>query len=459
MSYWSERQKRLYSAMEKDEKALKKRLSSFYDAEYAQLDKQIASYYAKYGVDNVIKYRSLLESLPSEDVKLLMEQMEEFGKKYPQYSHLLPVRESIYKLDRLEGLQLSVRMQQLEIGAVNIEKITEHLNRQALRGLNSSAQAMGFGKNFYSANADIIKQFVNVPWSGGESFSQRIWQNTEKLAGYLNTDIAQGIARGETYEKLTKQLRSRFGNVSRRDAYRLIYTEGTYVMAESSMHAFEDDFDEYKISTVGDGKVCDICSGMARNRYKIKDREAGVNFPPFHPWCRCSFEIVVDDWDKWMDDYVAKHGGQSAGKVLNNLAENDKINHIVNDGVNDVHYIGKLDRDIYKCITDDITTDEVIITDERISHIKDHHSGHFEIIEPFLKTVIDFPDYILEDANNTGLILKHIVENDLRIQIVLRLHTSTDSAGFKNSIISAWKISEKRWNNYVNNKKILYKSE
>ena len=35
------------------------------------------------------------------------------------------------------------------------------------------------------------------------------------------------------------------------------------------------------------------------------------------------------------------------------------------DETNEVHFVGKLDKDIYKCITEDIVTDEVIITDER----------------------------------------------------------------------------------------------
>lgn len=118
-----------------------------------------------------------------------------------------------------------------------------------------------------------------------------------------------------------------------------------------------------------------------------------------------------------------------------------------------------LDVEKYKCITPDIPTSAVIITEERIRHIKNHHPGHFEVIEPFLKAAIEAPDYILEDAPNTGLILKSINENGLRIQMVLRIHTSADSPGFKNSVISAWKISESRWNNYLRNKKILYKSE
>ena len=123
-----------------------------------------------------------------------------------------------------------------------------------------------------------------------------------------------------------------------------------------------------------------------------------------------------------------------------------------------MYVIGKIDRNIYKCITDDIVTDEVIITDERIQHINKRHCNCFEAIEPYLKMVIENPDYILEDKNfNTGLILKLVEEHNLRFQIVLKIHTSADLSNLKNSIISAWEISERRWNNYIRNKKILYK--
>lgn len=124
--------------------------------------------------------------------------------------------------------------------------------------------------------------------------------------------------------------------------------------------------------------------------------------------------------------------------------------------------VGKINIDIFRCITEDITTDEVILTKERIEHIKLHHPGHFEVIIPYLEIALKAPDYILKDSdnkNNTGLILKKINENGVRIQIVLRIHTSNDDPKFKNSIISSWKISETRWNNYLKNKVILYKYE
>lgn len=319
MNYWAKRQKQLYEAMEKDEEKLKKRLSSFYDGEFKKLDKEIAAYYAQYGRNNVIEYRTLMQNLSAEDKTLLIERIDEFVKKYPQYADLVPVRESIYKLNRLEGLQYSVRMRQLNIGAVNNEEIEKYLKEQSARGLNAAAEVMGFGKNFYSMNDDIVRSIVNAKWTNGKNFSERIWGNTEKLSQYLNTDIAQGFARGDSYSKLVRKIRERFGHVNRNDAYRLIYTEGTYVMAESSMKPFENDFEKYRISTVGDSRVCPICKGLSGEIFDIKDRVPGINFPPLHAWCRCTFIIEVDDWDKWIDEYEKRHSGEqqiSAKEVL-----------------------------------------------------------------------------------------------------------------------------------------------
>lgn len=319
--YWKKRTDELKKWASKNEKSLNKRLSKYYEKEFSRLDKEIAAYYTKYGKDNVIEYRILLEKLPDEDIKLLMEKIDDFVYKYPKYAHLVPVRESIYKLNRLEGLQYSIIMQQHEMAMKDQEEVTEYLNNLAAKSANTSMEAMGFGKNFYSVNDQIVKNFVDTPWSNGESFSTRIWNNTNKLANYLNTDIAQGFARGDSYAKLTSSLRNRFIKVSKNDAYRLIYTEGTYVMAEATMQPFIEDFEHYRISTVGDGQVCPVCKEMSSKVFNIGDRQAGVNFPPLHPWCRCTFEIVVDDWDKWMDDYVARHG-QSDQERSNSIIEN-----------------------------------------------------------------------------------------------------------------------------------------
>ena len=36
-----------------------------------------------------------------------------------------------------------------------------------------------------------------------------------------------------------------------------------------------------------------------------------------------------------------------------------------------MHLVGRINRNIYECVTRNIRTDEVIITEERIEHIKE----------------------------------------------------------------------------------------
>ena len=338
MTYWERRQRELNQALEKDEAKLKKRLSSFYDAEYRKLEKEIAAYYSQYGENNVIAYRRLMESLPEEDKRLLLERMDDFAEKYPEYAHLLPVRESIYKLNRLEGLQQSILLQQLEIGAVNEEEIRKHLEKQAARNASAAAETMGFGKNFYAENSQLVRQVVNTAWCNGKNFSQRIWDNVEKLAGYLGTDLAQGFARGDSYERLVKQLRQRFGKVSRNDAYRLIYTEGTFVMNEARAASFEQDTEEFifrvQYDAIRRNGWRDICDDLDGQTFLWSERRPGINFPPMHAWCHCTATPYVSDWNAWMDRYVQRHGSGQAEYIKKRMTSNDDDDIIEKDSSN-----------------------------------------------------------------------------------------------------------------------------
>lgn len=126
----------------------------------------------------------------------------------------------------------------------------------------------------------------------------------------------------------------------------------------------------------------------------------------------------------------------------------------------EVHSVGKIDKDIYKCITDDIVTDAVIITDNQIQHIKDRHPNDYERFASYFGEIVSNPDYIIESNKpNTALILKEIEKEGEVFKTVLRLAASTDNPGYKNSIITFMKIDEKEWKRLLRNKKILYKRE
>lgn len=147
-------------------------------------------------------------------------------------------------------------------------------------------------------------------------------------------------------------------------------------------------------------------------------------------------------------------------KSVDNGGESGIIEKNHETAENDVHNIGKINKDIYKCVTDDILTDEVIITDERIKHIMERHPNDYERYFLYMKEIVESPDYIIETKKpNTALILKSFNDGGTPFKTVLRLITSSDNKSFKNSIITFMKIDEKEWKRLIKNKKVLYKSE
>ena len=125
-----------------------------------------------------------------------------------------------------------------------------------------------------------------------------------------------------------------------------------------------------------------------------------------------------------------------------------------------IHFVGKLNREIFKDVTEYIITDEVIITDARIDHIKKNHPGDYEGYFQYAKEIVENPDYILE-ANKpfTGMILKDFSNRDEQFKVILRIKTYSDEPEYKNSIITFMKNDQKEWERLLKNKKVLYKRE
>lgn len=120
-------------------------------------------------------------------------------------------------------------------------------------------------------------------------------------------------------------------------------------------------------------------------------------------------------------------------------------------------HIGKINIEKYRCVTSDIQTDDVIITDKQIEHIKERHPNDYERYFEYAKDIIEDPDYILEaNKPNTAFVLKHIKDNGKNYQLILRLKTSNDPESYMNSVITFLKIDSRKWAKYLRNKKILY---
>lgn len=125
-----------------------------------------------------------------------------------------------------------------------------------------------------------------------------------------------------------------------------------------------------------------------------------------------------------------------------------------------VSIVGKIDVKKYQCVTLNIVTDEVVLTDERIEHIKERHPNDYERYCSYIPEILADPDYIIEaNKDNTAVVLKEIEENGEKFKLILKIKVNTDPDYYKNSIISFWKVGEKTWKKTLKNKEILYKKE
>jgi hypothetical protein len=191
---------------------------------------------------------------------------------------------------------------------------------------------------------------------------------------------------------------------------------------------------------------------------KFKRLSAGC----LEPQLKAKYDARLAEWEEILKSsqgrLTAAQGSGTIAKPLIKAAPVASPKAIQQrTGKSDVHTIGKIDLERFRVISPDITTDEVIITDERIAHIEEGHPGDFERFGKYIPEILDGYQYMLRDRYpNTALLLKQIpAEDGERVKLVLRLHVKGDNPAYKNSVISMWKIDEDRWETYSHSKKII----
>ena len=286
---------------------------------------------------------------------------------------------------------------------------------------------------------ETIQDLLSIKWLG-ENYSKRVWKNTNLLANKMTEILLDGIVSGKSIATMSEQINKimRLGSFN---CERLIRTETNFFHNRTSLKAYSDyGIKKYEYLATIDGRTSQICTKLNGQIFDVDKAKVGVNYPPMHPFCR-STTIAYFEEELQQDD---------KNIIIEQKAKEDI----------ELYSIGKIDRQIYKVISNNITTDEVIITKERINHIKERHPNDYERFYSYLSEIILNPDYIIAgNKPNTALILKTIEINGEIFKTILRLKTSQDDNNFKNSIITFMKIDYKEWSRLIRNKEILYKRE
>lgn len=117
--------------------------------------------------------------------------------------------------------------------------------------------------------------------------------------------------------------------------------------------------------------------------------------------------------------------------------------------------IGKLNIELFEKIGENLITDEVIFTYERMNHVETKRVQLFNQVKEHLPNILYNPDYIYKDWNNRDntLVLIKSLDEKSNLNVVLKIAVLNDEKHTKNSIITMIKIGNKTFNKIKRNKK------
>ncbi len=99
----------------------------------------------------------------------------------------------------------------------------------------------------------------------------------------------------------------------------------------------------------------------------------------------------------------------------------------------------------------------VVLTDERILHIVKRHQADYEQYGTHIPDVISLPDVILEDHkhSNTAMFIRHIEETN--VNVIVKIACSNESSAWESSVITMYRLSEKKKEKIMRQNVIIYK--
>lgn len=152
----------------------------------------------------------------------------------------------------------------------------------------------GYGFSFSNISQKQIGQVLSMNWSG-KHYSQRIWKNTQELSETLKQELLVSLLTGRTDRETSEVIINRCG-AGAMQARRLVRTESCFLSGELTARSYEEcGIEKYRYLATLDLRTSKICRELDGKIFSMKDRKAGKNYPPMHPWCRSTTISVIDE--------------------------------------------------------------------------------------------------------------------------------------------------------------------
>ena len=103
-----------------------------------------------------------------------------------------------------------------------------------------------------------------------------------------------------------------------------------------------------------------------------------------------------------------------------------------------------------------LQTNEIIVTEERLEHIKQRHPEDVDLFDSLGEATVSAPDIVLADSKHQGTVfmVKHLPETNLNV--IVRVALGTDEKGRKNSVMTFYRLRDKNLKKLKGSNAILF---
>ena len=307
--YWQERFTQLEDATNKDAMKVYMDVDQAYQKAQAEIEAKINTWYQRFATNNQISMaeaRKLLTSGELEEFKWTVEEYIKHGKDNAisgQWAKELENASARFHISRLEALKIQTQQSIEALYGNQLDTVDKAIKDMYSSRYYRTAFELqkGFGVGVVMDRLDnaTLSNIVNKPWAvDGANFSSRTWSNKQKLVNELHSSLTRNIITGADPAKAIKEIKSKMGTSSYA-AGRLIMTESAYFSSVAQKNVFGDlGVEKYEIIATLDSKTSEICRRLDGKVFDMKDFQAGVTAPPFHPYCRTTTAPHFDDWEE-----------------------------------------------------------------------------------------------------------------------------------------------------------------
>lgn len=281
-------------------------IEKIYRQAQKEIEGKISAWYQRFAANNGVSMAEARKMLSGTDLKEFKWDVKDYIK-YGQDNALmggwtkeLENASAKFHISRLEALKMHTQhslevMYEKQLGIVN-GTMTDVLRSGYYHTAYELQKGFGIGWDIAGLDQAHIEKLLSKPWAAdGKNFSERIWNNKQKLISEVHSELTRNVMLGQDPQKAIDAIAKKM-KTSKHNAGRLVMTEEAYFSSAAQKDCFNAlNVEQYEIVATLDSHTSEICQSLDGQVFPMKDYEPGITAPPFHVYCRSTTVPYFED--------------------------------------------------------------------------------------------------------------------------------------------------------------------